>query len=321
MQDKPVDNTPLVVGLGQCSIDVIGAVDEFPKPDEKTELVDLRIQGGGPVATALVTLARWGVRTACIGVVGGDTFGDFILSDLAGEGVDVSAMVRTPSARSQFALVVAEAGTGNRNIFWNRGVQAPPETASLDLAMIPQASCLHLDGLMSEASIAAARLAHANDVPVMYDGGTLREGSIELARLTDYLVVSHKFSIQYLDADDPPRAARKLAALGPAMVTVTLGAGGSVTFTKDRAFTQRALEIDAVDTTGAGDVFHGALIYGIIQGWDAARAVRTATAAAGLKCLEPGGRAGIPVLEEALKAAAGIEGQKYKGPTTPFVEE
>ncbi|MFC1890437.1 carbohydrate kinase family protein [Thermodesulfobacteriota bacterium] len=308
MQQKPIDSTPLVVGLGQCSIDVIGTVDEFPGPDEKTELNNLRIQGGGPVATALVTLARWGIRTALIGVVGDDPFGDFIRIDLAGEGIDLSTLVRAPSVRSQFALVVAETGTGNRNIFWDRGVQAPPGLGSLDLSMIPRASCLHLDGLMAEASIAAARLAGAHGVPVMYDGGTLRDGSIELACLSDYLVVSHKFSIQYLSADDPDRAARELAGLGPAMVTVTLGAGGSVTFTKDGTFTQRALEIDAVDTTGAGDVFHGALIYGILQGWDAATSIRTATAAAGLKCLEPGGRAGIPTFEKALKAAAGIEG-------------
>lgn len=261
------------------------------------------------MATALVTCARWGVRTACIGFVGDDPFGDFIRSDLADEGVDVSALARVPSSRSQFALVVAEAGTGKRNIFWNRGVQATPERSPLDLAMIPKASFLHLDGLMAEASIAAARLARAHGVPVMFDGGTLREGSLELAGLTDYLVVSHKFSIQYLSTDDPARAALELARLGPAMVTVTLGAGGSVTFTREGTFTQRALEIDAVDTTGAGDVFHGALIFGILEGWEPVAAIRIATAAAGLKCLEPGGRAGIPTLEAALKAAAaGLKG-------------
>lgn len=287
------------VGLGQCAFDVLGRLVAYPPVDAKAELSQLVCQGGGPVATALVTLARLGVSTAFLGRVGDDEYGDRICRGLVDEGVDCRGLSRDAGASSQFAFIAVEEASARRNIFWHRGSARPLTAAEVSPELIENSRILHLDGLQHEASMAAARIARRGGVATVLDGGTLRDGSLELLPLIDHPVVSEKFARQLAGSDDPLDALPRLLECGAVAATVTLGEGGSWSRTRaGESFHQPAFAVEAVDTTGCGDVFHGGYIYGLLRSWPLRRAVRFAAACAALKTRALGGRTAIPRLEE-----------------------
>ena len=290
-----------VVGLGQACVDYLGRLLKVPEEDEKVELMDIHVQCGGPASTALVTLARLGVRTSFLGSVSDDPLGIEILKGLKDEGVDTSFLKITPGYTSQFAFIAITRKSGNRTIFWHRGSVPHLDAADVDLLPFSQAKVLHLDGLMIEASIEAARQARNLGIRVVLDAGTMRQGSQELASLVDVLIASERFAEPLVGAGSPPeKALETLLHLGPKEVVMTLGARGSVGMGDRSVLFQRAFPVDAVDTTGAGDVYHGAYIFGMLQGWNMPECMRFASAASAMKCREIGARKGIPRLE-ALK--------------------
>jgi ribokinase len=287
----------LVVGMSQATVDTLGLVPVFPAPDTKCDLTGLSIQGGGPAATALACLARWGVRASFIGVVGDDEFGRMILEGLQKEGVDVKAVIVAAGGSSTFSFIAVEERSAQRTIFCFRGkgIQLPPDRVDLDL--VRRASVLHLDAYDLPACQAAAQAAREAGVAVVCDAGTLREGSMELMSLVDHAVCSEVFFRGFYHGNDFEEGLVRLKALGPKAVVVTLGKRGSLGF-DGRAFHQQpAFPVTAVDTTGAGDVYHGAYIYGLLADWDLAGRMAFASAAAALKCEHMGGRSGIPGLD------------------------
>lgn len=287
-----------VVGLGQCSLDIIGRIDDYPGIDTKIELNETLIQGGGPVATALVTLARLGVETAFIGKIGDDSFGPRIRSGLIAEGVDCEGLVTEIGARSQFAFVSVDQ-EGHRNIFWKRGSYRPLTKNEIDPKTITNCRILHLDGLQIEISVLAAKLARKHKVTTVFDGGTLRPSTLELMRYIDHAVVSEKFARELVGDDGPKVALEKLLEYGCVAATVTLGAKGSWTLTNDGTFFhQPVYDVKVVDTTGCGDVFHGGYIYGLLRQWPVKAAVRFGAACAAIKTRRLGGRTAIPTLKE-----------------------
>jgi len=289
-----------VIGLGQCAFDVLGRVPFYPGPDQKAELTEVLEQGGGPVATALVTLSRLGVETSFVGRVGDDTYGTRIRSGLVDEGVDCKYLLTDVNATSQYAFIAVEKSTGRRNIFWHRGTARPLTSTEIPEDLIRSATLLHLDGLHHEASLAAARIARKNGVLTVLDGGSLREGTRELFPLIDHAVVSEKFALQLSGGTDPAAALEPLLSYGARAATVTLGGRGSLTLCADgpEIVHQPAFSVDVVDTTGCGDVFHGGYIYGVLQGWDIRRVLRFAAACSALKACALGGRTAIPSAEE-----------------------
>jgi len=287
-----------VYGLGQCALDYIGTVDAYPAPDVKCEMAALLIQGGGPVATALVALARWGVSCIFAGLVGDDLFGTMIRTSLDEEGVNTSQILVREGSGSQFAFALAESKTGRRTIFWRRPTGPRPQPEELDFSLIRRARAFHTDGLFPEASLAGARAAKAAEVPVVVDAGTLREGILEVARVSDYFLASETFSRAFVGGDKPVETCRRLAELGPRVTGVTLGERGYVALAAGKIIERPAYRVQAVDTTGCGDVFHGGFTYGLLQGWNAEKCLDFAAWAAGLVSLKLGGRAGIPALTE-----------------------
>lgn len=285
-----------VFGLGQCALDYLGKIEAFPQSDSKCEFNNLTVQGGGPVATALVALTRWGLSCTFSGVLGDDAFGEQIKSDLKAEGVDTAGLVVRENAGSQFAFILAEPTVAHRTIFWRRPTGDPLKPNEIDMRLLAESKLLHTDGLFVDASLEAARAAQDNGVPVVVDAGTLREGMLELARSSDYFVASEKFGIAL--AGDPKEACLRLAELGPRLSCVTLGSRGYVAVLEGRLFERPAHPVEAVDTTGCGDIFHAGLSYGLVQGWDVEKCLDFGAWAASRVSLKLGGRAGIPDLKE-----------------------
>ena len=287
-------NSFQVCGLGQCTLDYLGIVDSYPPVDAKCEFRDLTMQGGGPAATALVALCRWGVSCAFCGVVGDDAFGKAIVESLVAEGVDASDVLVRPGAVSQFAFISAEAPAGRRNIFYRKPSGAPPAIHEIPVRRIEGAEVFHTDGLFGEACLAAARAARKAGAVVSVDAGSLREGMVELAKECDHFIASEAFSRSFVGKDDPQGACEKLADICPGVVGVTLGAKGSLFLENGKRVRISAWPVEALDTTGCGDVFHAGYIYGLLKKWPLERRIDFASWAASRVSLRLGGRAGIP---------------------------
>ncbi|MDH3997962.1 MAG: PfkB family carbohydrate kinase [Desulfuromonadales bacterium] len=292
-------SAPQVIGLGQCSLDILGQTDVYPELDQKAELDDLLVQGGGPVATALVTLARLGVAVAMVGAVGDDDYGRQIRAGLCDEQVDCSHLREISGESSQVAFIVVDAA-GHRNIFWHRGSAFPQWSKQAEALLATDcARILHLDGLHLDAAIPAAQAARQRGVVTVLDAGTFRPGIEELLPLIDHLVVSERFAYAATGAATLEAALPRLRDYAGAEVTVTMGRAGSVSLDgTGQVLKTPAFAVEAVDTTGCGDVFHGSYIYGLLQGWALPRILPFASACAALKTRALGGRTAIPGLDE-----------------------
>jgi ribokinase len=277
---------------------MLAVVDRFPQADTKKEALVWEEQGGGPVATALVVLSRLGVPSRFYGVIGDDREGAAIRQSLIDEGVDATGLVERPNASSQTAFIAIDKFTGTRTIFWKRPSGGPLAEEDLPKDFLNDADLLLLDGLMKDVSLFSARQAREAGVPVMLDAGRVREGMLELARLCDYVVGSEEFARELGWNDDPGSFGQEIRKHGFGITTITLGNRGSVTFADDEVISCPAFSVETVDTTGAGDVFHGGYLYGLLQKWPLTDTIRFASAVAALKCRKLGGRAGIPRLSE-----------------------
>lgn len=289
------------VALGYSAVDYLGVVPRFPAENMKLELKEFEIQGGGPAATAIVTASRLGLKTSFIGIVGDDSFGDKMLDELKAEGVDVSSVIIEPGGESQFAFIMVDESSGERTILWTRGSLPYIKNGQVDREMILSADILLIDSLEPEAALCAAAVAKENGIPVVIDAGTLRGGVKELLPLCDYIIASEVFAAQISGNGNVEKALDTIHSFGPEVSIVTLGERGCAAYSESGMITVDGFKVDAVDTTGAGDVFHGAFLYAVLQGWDIYRMCVFSSAVAALKCTKLGGRAGIPGIGETLE--------------------
>ena len=288
------------IGIGYAAVDYLGVVPDYPSLDEKVQMLELSKQGGGPAATAMVTLSRLGAKAAYIGKVGDDDFGRFTVAQLEAEGVDTGGVVVCPGAESRFSFIIVDKTTGKRTIIW-KTLDSPLREDEIDRARVLSGRILHLDGHEPEAGLAAAKWANEAGTPVSLDAGSVRPGIDELIRRVDILISSSRFAADYTGETDPAAAARKMLRGRTRIAGVTMGEDGCFCTDGNVEAHVPAFEMDVVDTTGAGDVFHGAFVYALLQQWDLGRAAQVASAVAAIKCTKLGGRAGIPTLPRAME--------------------
>ncbi len=303
-----------VVGVGCCAVDFVGVVPAFPRPDTKNRMRSLSRQGGGLVATGLVALARLGASVSYMGKLGSDELSSAAIDGLTSEGVDVSHIVRQEGTGPFFAFVLVDEETGSRTIMWTGDKVTGLEKEELDAGVIASARFLFVDDVLVDSALAAVGIAREAGVKVVLDAENPDKPGIEkLIGLTDVAIVPEDFAFGFTGIAAPEPAARELLRLGPGVVVLTAGARGSLCVTGERTFHQPAFDVEVVDTTGCGDVFHGAFIYGMLRDWPLEAVAEFAGAVAALKCLGIGGRASIPRLEEARefllrRGSAGIKG-------------
>jgi sugar/nucleoside kinase (ribokinase family) len=298
---------PDVVGLGQATIDIMTLVPRLPGRDEVFRARRIALEGGGPVATALVAVARLGAATAYLGPIAPTTWGALTRAGLEEEGVDTSRAPARPGGEQAVSVILVDEATGQRSILYDSGEMEALAPAEVPEALITSARVLHLDGVHLEAACHAARIARRAGVVVSFDGGAgeLWAGAERLLPLVDLMIVARHFAEQHTGLADPLQAGPALLeAYQPRQVVITDGLRGCWYWAASAHLYQPAFAVDAVDTTGAGDVFHGAYLYAFLQDWPARRCLAFAAATAALKCRALGGRAGIPTrpqVEETLK--------------------
>ena len=294
-----------VVGLGLTSLDVLVRLKDMPTWRGGTRLSGFALDGGGMVGTAMVAAARLGARAGFIGTAGNDVAAKIKTESLANDGVDLSRLVRRDEPENQVILVCVEETTGERVFNGLKSlIRTPLRIDDLDREYITSADYLHIDGFHYEAALQAAKWMREAGKTVVFDGGTTSGGvGAEMRALlehVDVLICGAGFAPGLTGKRDTAEAGRAALAFGPRIVVQTLGAAGSHTTTVADDFSTPAFAVDVVDTTGAGDVFHGAYIVGLLHGWPLPAIAQFASAVAAIKCTRLGGRAGIPTFDETL---------------------
>jgi sulfofructose kinase len=297
-----------IVGVGLAVLDVLIRLKDMPAWEQGTRLSAFRLDGGGPVGTAMAAAARLGARVAYIGTAGTDVAAEIKLRELERYGVDLRHVVRRPGPESQVVLVFVHEETGERVFAGLQTMESSllqPE--ELDREAIASARYLHLDGFHPAAALRAAKWMREAGGKVVLDAAR-QTGPVpgHLRRLIPYvdiLISGSGFVPALTGKDDIWEAGEAALESGPAIVVQTEGAEGSYTVTAQERFHMPAFPVDVLDTTGAGDVFHGAFIVGLLQGWPLRQIAAFATAVAALKCTQLGGRAGVPCFDDAVAFA------------------
>jgi sugar/nucleoside kinase (ribokinase family) len=288
-----------VLGWGAVAIDDLIYVDHHPAPDTKISVHQELRQGGGLTATALVAVARLGGRAAYAGVLGDDELSRDAVAGLEDEAVDCSLVLRQAGAAPIHARVIVDRSTGGRSILANRTrcVQRPAEAITPDL--LRQTRVLFVDSTASESGLRGALVARELGIPVVADiEHSQNAAAAALMAAADHCIVGEEVAAAASGCADPAEAVRVLAARGHACAVVTAGARGAwFSVAGGPVQHQPAFGVAVVDTTGCGDVFHGAYALCLARGIPLPEAIRLAGAAAALKATRPGGRAGIPTWE------------------------
>jgi len=277
--------------VGHAAYDITMAVSKHPQEDEKIVADAMQLSGGGPAANAAVCAARLGGRAAFFGYLGRDLFGELHLQELQHEGVDCSQVIRGdfPSPVSQ---IIAKPD-GCRALINFKGDTPWIAADALQLEVFPKV--ILLDGHEPLISTPLCQWAKANGVPTVLDAGSLHRGTEELAPWVDYLVASEKFARQWSGCDDMLVALNALLLVNDTVV-ITLSERGLIWGRKGEKGEVAAFRVKAVDTTGAGDAFHGAFAYGLTQAmaWD--ELLHYASAIGALTCTRLGARAALPIM-------------------------
>jgi sugar/nucleoside kinase (ribokinase family) len=294
-----------VVGLGLNATDTVMTVRKFPALGGKERVLASSMQAGGQMATALVTCSRLGLKVRYIGKVGDDPGGRLQLASLRREGVDLTDTRVVRGASTQFGNIIVDQATGERTVFWDRDARLAVAPGEIKPAAITSARLLHLDGCDVEAALVAARTAERARIPVLADFDTVYKNVEKLFPYIDYLIASTQFLPAVTGRADPFKVlenmAREYHVRTPGM---TLGRDGALVYQGGRFFYSPGFVVETVDTTGAGDVFHGAFAYALLAGWDLARVLDFSNAMAALNCTELGARGGIKSRAEAEQLIA-----------------
>jgi sulfofructose kinase len=294
-----------VAGLGLNATDTVLMVREFPAPGGKERLVSTGRQAGGQVATALVTCHRLGLPTRYIGKVGDDEGGRFQLASLRREGMDLRYVRVVRNTPNQPGYIIVDRKTGERTVLWDRDPRLAVLPSELSPQAIRSAKVLLIDGCDVEAALCAARWARQAGVRVVADLDTVYRKVETLFPYIDYLIASAQLLPAVTGCDDPFRVleymAREYGVPAPGM---TLGRYGALVYEQGHFRYSPGFVVETVDTTGAGDVFHGAFIYGLIAGWAMERILGFANAMAALNCTKLGARGGIATVAEAERLMA-----------------
>lgn len=289
-----------VVGLGLNAVDDLCVVPHFPEFNTKVKMISLDRQGGGQVATAMVALARWGLKVRYVGKVGGDALGKFSLESIRREGVDVSFVTVEREAKNQYAFIIVDARSGERTIIWDRDPRLMYRPGELSREAVCSGSVLHLDGHDVWATLQALEWAKEEGITTVIDMDKVEQGTEEMVSKVDFLISSSTFPCRFTGISDPERALLALSKKTKAFVAMTLGREGCLAITPKGPLYCPGFDVKAVDTTGAGDVFHAGFIFGLLAGWELEQILEFANAVAAIKCTKLGGRPGIPTLSQAF---------------------
>ncbi len=284
---------PDIVGIGVCTVDHLVTVPRMPHRNENMRALNYKRQPGGLASCSLVAAARLGAKTRIISRIGDDALGEYIRQDLQREGVDVSLLLEEAGSESHVSLILVDEKSGDRSI-----ITRPPTGASISPTEIKRehltgARVLFVDNITA-TSMLLATWARESDIKVVLDPALPYADIKPLLALVNVPIVPEPWARAWLPDAAPEEVARRLFDAGAEIAVVTLGERGAAVCWGQGLRRFPAWPVDVVDTTGAGDAYHGAFMYALLQGWEVPRMAQFASAVGSLNCRAMGGRSALP---------------------------
>ncbi len=290
----------MIVGFGENSVDHVYRLPSLPQPGTASSKVRVErhdVRPGGQVATTLATCARFGLATRYLGAFGNDDNGALIRRALEERGIDVQSAVVRPAA-NRYAVILIDAADGERVVVWERDAKLAIPPADVHASWLAGAALLHVDATDEEAATRLAQLARERGLPVTCDIDRVTPGTSALLDAVTVPILAEHVPYEITNETDPERALRRLRRFHPGRLVLTLGPRGSAMLDGDRFIQAPGVAVPVVDTTGAGDVFRGALIHSLLHGDGPEEMLRFANAAAAVSCTREGAIESAPTIAE-----------------------
>lgn len=274
-------------------LDLVQIVDVFPSVGGVTRVLESTLMGGGPVPTALCAAARLGANCAILDRIGDDWRGELIREDYQKHGVDIRLLQQEPGKKSTLGTVLVRKSDGERHLLYDEGDFTPLAASELPLDLLETCRILHLNGRHWPACVEAAAIVKRSGGLVSFDGGANRfdPRHEKLFPFVDLLIVAADYARSATALEECQDQLAALARHGARVAGITDGSRGSWFLADGEFFHQPAFPVaEVVDTTGCGDVFHGAFLAGVLEdrGW--AECARRASAFAAIAATALGGR-------------------------------
>jgi sulfofructose kinase len=277
-----------VIGLGLSVIDHLYVVDHLHLAETRLRYGERLVQSGGMIGTALAQAALLGCDAHVLSLHGEDAEGRFVRRALRAAGVKTGRILRSRAAQTTVAVVLVARRGGERRFLVPDRRELERRAPRFDLSLIDERSLLLVDGHFPDQALRAVKRARRLGAKVIADLNRARPGSLALLPYVDYAIVPLEFGARWAGGD-PERLLRRLRAATGGTAVVTLGARGGIYLEGERVRRYRARRLPVVDTTGAGDVFHGAFAAGLSFGLALEAALDLAAHAAALNCGALGG--------------------------------
>jgi sulfofructose kinase len=309
-----------VVGVGINATDTIIRLPRFPQLDSKVEILSADIRPGGQVASAIVACRRWGLSARYVGKIGDDAAGQLQTDEMQREGVEAHWIV-APGCSSQISFILVDQPSGERTVLWKRDPAIALRPEDLKRKWISGARALLVDGHDTEAAAQAARWACEMQIPVVGDFDNRYPEVEALLHHVDFAITSKEFSERITGERDLLKSLPKIFREFQCHLTgATLGRLGVLAWDGARFLLCPGYKVQAIDTTGAGDIFHGAFLYGLTRGWPVQETLEFSCAAAALNCTAPGARGNIATLNEIQSLRQSAARSELAYPTEVLLE-
>lgn len=283
-------------------MDTLITVPSYPQEDTKMRAESSKVAGGGPTATGLVAAQKLGEQTAYIGVLADDNGGNFLLCDFEKYGVCIDYVDVKSGYRSFASTIWLAKDTATRTCVFDKGNLPSWQLSKEQKQAIIDSDILMVDGNEMDAAEEGCKLARENNTKVLYDCGGLYDGVERLLKLTDVMIPSEEFALGHTGCDNVPDAAKCLYELyHPEVVVITCGKEGGLIYDGVTSVSYPAFVVEAVDTNGSGDVFHGAFAAAMVKGYSYMNCCLFASATSAIKCTGIGARESVPDEETVYK--------------------
>ena len=280
--------------MGVITVDTIALVDQYPQEDERVVAQQISRAGGGPAAVAAVALSRLGIRSAIVGTIGDDADGKEVLRIFEKEGVDTSG-VSIGNTATAGSVIVASKKNSARAISTRQPVTQSPLNESAK-KMISAAEWLHVDHV-GVTRFNAAGITRGTGPQISFDAGYGVE-NFDPSLVDLFVPTDRQMSLRYPGVSLSVALENDSTKSGNTVVA-TQGSAGSSGYSPETGLVSASgFKVEVTSTLGAGDVFHGALIAQIIQGFELSQALRRANAVAALSCRGLDGQSMIPTTAE-----------------------
>jgi sulfofructose kinase len=302
-----------VAGVGLNATDTLLILAHFPAYAGKVPFEAEILSPGGQVASAMVACAKLGLRVKYIGTVGDDERGRIQMESLKASSINLDDVRVVRNCPNQSAYILIDQTTGERTVLWRRPdcLRLDPETITPE--KIVCARLLHIDGHDTPAVARAAEIARRHGIPVTVDVDTIYHGFDRVLANVDYLIASSEFPVQWTNERDPFKALSMIQQeYGMKVAAMTLGAHGALALTEGRFVYSPAFVVNCVDTTGAGDIFHGAFCYAVLNNMPIDEALEFSNAMAALNCTALGARGGVATVEQARALIGRAERRSHR---------